>query len=378
MNADQNEVTGGGMQKSDSASRFVYKSKDSSKQLIAQGFQGSQQRSLNANTQLTNDEISNFVNYGSIKETDKSFEHLDKVRNLRSLRSRSSSIRNSIINDLEVDQIEVNSNAISAHKRRIRERQAQETNDDYVLFLALLNLIVFEILAVIKMSKLIDWYWIFLVIPLEISLFLITYLVLKKGAQALERIVTDSYRYYFYLILKILTLKSLVGLITFAALVELFPFLIKEADIAATTAICLSIVWLSVILIYYSELETYSKRLPNMLIQNMVLLIAFFINLMVHLNYSEDFSNYLVLLSPLFANFTLNIVTIRIFEKTDNIKHPIREIIINSMLLAGTVQAYFILEGIFPSIFNLEYLLVYLIIIEIYFFVLAMELNEYD
>lgn len=85
-------------------------------------------------------------------------------------------------------------------------------------------------------------------------MFMITYLVLKKGAATLEQLVTDIYRYYFYLILKILTLKSLVGLITFAALVELFPFLIKEANIAASTAICLSIAWLAVILIYYSEL----------------------------------------------------------------------------------------------------------------------------
>ena len=108
----------------------------------------------------------------------------------------------------------------------------------------------------------------------------------------------------------------------------------------------------------------------------MVLLIAFFINLMVHLNYSEDFSNYFIMLSPLFANFTLNIVTVRMFQDRDKIKHPIREIIVNSLLLGVCVQIYFILEGIFSSYFNLEYLLLYLIVIEIYFFVLAMELNE--
>lgn len=76
----------------------------------------------------------------------------------------------------------MNSNAYSAHQRRLREMQQQEAKDDYALFLALLNLIVFEILGALKISKVLDWYWIFLVIPLEIALFLITYLVLKKGS----------------------------------------------------------------------------------------------------------------------------------------------------------------------------------------------------
>ena len=51
--------------------------------------------------------------------------------------------------------------------------------------------------------------------------------------------------------LKILTLKSLIGLFSLAALVELFPFLIREADIAASIAFILALIWLGVILFFY-------------------------------------------------------------------------------------------------------------------------------
>lgn len=91
--------------------------------------------------------------------------------------------------------------------------------------MSLLSLIIFELLGVLKLNKFIDWYWIFLIIPLEISLFLLTVLVLKKSKPVLERYVKNKYWYYAFMCLKIISLKTLIGLISFAALVELYPFL---------------------------------------------------------------------------------------------------------------------------------------------------------
>ena len=82
------------------------------------------------------------------------------------------------------------------------------------------------------------------------------------------------------------------------------------------------------------------------------------------------------MLSPLAINFVLNIMTVTYYAEGKLTLNDEREILVNVMLLIACGQAYFILEGLFPQIFNLEYMLVYMTIIEIYFFTLAMGLNE--
>lgn len=214
--------------------------------------------------------------------------------------------------------------------------------------MSLLSLIIFEFIGTLKLKKILDWYWIFIIIPLEISLFLLTIIILRHSRHLLNQHVKNKYWYYGFMGLKILTLKSLIGLFSLAALVELFPFLIREADIAASITFILALIWLGVILFYYQQIEAYSKRLPNQLIQNMILLIAFFVNLTVHLNYSEDFSNYLIMLSPLAINFVLNIMTVTYYAEGKLTINDEREILVNIMLLVACGQAYFILEGLFP------------------------------
>ncbi|CDW72719.1 UNKNOWN [Stylonychia lemnae] len=338
--------------------------------------QPNQQRTGRESTPFAQEGYNSPLNYGT-NLSDQSFENLERVRNIRQLRSRSSSIRNSIINDIEVDKgIDDNSSAMRIYSLKMKQKNQQE-NDDYIMFMSLLSLIIFELLGVLKLKKILDWYWVFIIIPLEISLFLITLIILRHSRHLLNIHVKNKYWYYAFMALKILTLKTLIGLFSLAALVELFPFIMKEADIAATVTLVLALIWLGVILFYYQKIESYSQRLPNMLIQNMVLLIAFFVNLTVHLNYAQDFSNYLIMLSPLMADFVLNILTINFYGKGRKLtKSEDAEILVNMMLLIGCGWAYAILEGIFPQVFNLEYMLVYMIIIEIYFFTLGMGLNE--
>lgn len=143
---------------------------------------------------------------------------------------------------------------------------------------------------------------------------LISYLVLKKSKQFLKRTIHNKYEYYGLVALIFLSAKTLVGLITLSALVEIYPPLNTEANIAAYTLIVLGILWTIVISYYNKPLSQYSKRLPMMLIQNVILLLAFFINLMVHIKNGQGFPDYLILLSPLIINFIANIVTIQIYK----------------------------------------------------------------
>ena len=120
-------------------------------------------------------------------------------------------------------------------------------------------------------------------LPLEVSLFMFSGFIVKKSYPILIHSTHTWYSYYGYLAFEVLTLKTLIGLITLTALIELYPFLNFEANVAAYSIIGLAVAWIVVIIIYKKQIGEYSSRLPILLIQNIILLIAFFINLMLHL-----------------------------------------------------------------------------------------------
>jgi hypothetical protein len=254
-----------------------------------------------------------------------------------------------------------------------------------LLFAGILTLIIFELLGTLKISGLIDWYWVFVIIPLEISLFMFSYIQFKRAKILIARNTTNRYSYYGLLGMQFLTQKTVVGLVSLTALVELYPFLGFEADIAAYTIVILAVLWIIVVMSYRSEIDEYSAWLAARLAQNILLCSFFFVNLMVTLKPSPEGEtkpyppNYLVIVMPLLANFALNALiewARGVFVGGSKGSRSNRAIVINILLVIATVYVYLMLEEVVPTIFNLEYLLMYMIAIELYFFMLGLEFND--
>ena len=150
--------------------------------------------------------------------------------------------------------------------------------DDYYLFIGLAGLCFFELLALLRLNHSINWYWIFIIIPLEISIGFLSVIAFKKARSLLSKILTDKYSYYGVMGLFLLTVKTMGGIITWAALAEIYEPFYQELNLVYCTVIALLVIWIPVILCMFKELQRLDKRLPFVIIQNLVLINAFFVN----------------------------------------------------------------------------------------------------
>ena len=168
-------------------------------------------------------------------------------------------MRNSIFNDNEVDKID-EYNTESSYRNH--SSGAAVEVEDYLLFSALLGLILFEILGTLKLNYMLELEWVFCIIPLEVFIIIMSYLLLKRTNNFFNEYVTDFYEYRTLYVIKLITVKTVAGLVTVSALAEIYPVLNTEADIAAYTCIVFGIIWIAIVLIYYQHIREYSKKLP--------------------------------------------------------------------------------------------------------------------
>ena len=75
---------------------------------------------------------------------------------------------------------------------------------------------------------------------------------------------------------------------------------------------------------------------------------------------------------PLILNFTLNAINSYYFVKRKT--NP--ELIINILLGIACIWIFFYLENLIPKVFNLGYLFLYAIGVEMYCFTLSLEMND--
>lgn len=155
-----------------------------------------------------------------------------------------------MMNDNEVDQIdEYTSSSVARHSTH------DVHVEDYLIFISLLGLITFEILATLKLNGMLDMYWIFVIIPLEAFVLIISYMIIKRTSNFFYQNVHDVYAYRVLMVVKILTIKTIAGLVTVTALAEVYPVLITEADFAAYTSIVFGLIWILIVVIYYKEIK---------------------------------------------------------------------------------------------------------------------------
>ena len=99
-------------------------------------------------------------------------------------------------------------------------------------------------------------------------------------------------------------------------------------------------------------------------------------NLMLHIKYQEEVESYFLLILPIMANFLLNAIWTWVFLLEKNRLWATREIIVNLLFFGATLIILFMYLGIMPAVCNLESLLVYLILVEVYIFGIALELSQ--
>ena len=149
------------------------------------------------------------------------------------------------------------------------------------MFLIFLGFAMFQLLGLLKLNHSINWPWVIIIVPLEVSLALISVIAFRKGKPILMEHVPNVYIYTAILVILVLATKTGVGLITVAALTEYFPAFIPELNFLAILLIALLIGFVPLTIFYYQPLAHYSKRLPLMMIQNQILLCTFFVFLVI-------------------------------------------------------------------------------------------------
>lgn len=149
------------------------------------------------------------------------------------------------------------------------------------MFISLVGLCIFELLALLRLNGSLNWYWIFITFPLEISLGFLCVVIYKRTKVILKKNLNSKLHYYGVFGFIIITLKTVLGIITVAALGEVYSFFIEELNYIYCTVIALLTIWIPVIMYFYKPLAQKSRRLPIILIQNIMLIDTFFVNLAI-------------------------------------------------------------------------------------------------
>ena len=155
--------------------------------------------------------------------------------------------------------------------------------------------------------------WVFCIIPLEVFIIIMSYLLLKRTNNFFNENVHDIYVYRTLYAIKIITVKTVAGLALISSLAEIYPSLNTEADIAAYTCIVFGLIWIGIVLIYYQNISEYSKKLPIQIIQNVIMFLILITNLMLHIKYKLEVESYFLLILPMMANFLLNAIWTKVY-----------------------------------------------------------------
>lgn len=185
---------------------------------------------------------------------------------------------------------------------------------------------------------------------------------MRKTKFLLDLKISHRGEYYCVLILTFITAKLTTGVALCTALTEFRPDFIKEAyELAIAFTICLFL-WIPGAIYFAKRLSAFDSVLPYMLISNLICISAFFILIIYTLKTHSG--NYLLMMSPLIVNFILNIGLSKAFKWNDGLYiWQESSVNVNMLLEIISISVFFILNGNAPAIFNIESLLVFLIIV---------------
>ena len=124
------------------------------------------------------------------------------------------------------------------------------------------GLIIFEVLACLKLKHVIKMKWLFVIFPLIASKYLLSIYSLKRAKPIYDTHLTDTTEYYAVFILHAATAKLITALLLVASLTESFPSLVTEAYLLAFLLIACLTLWIAAVLYYSKKLQRVRESLP--------------------------------------------------------------------------------------------------------------------